>query len=117
MGLLLERTQEIARRCGDLSPPAEPVRERLWDANRDVILAGVSPGTTRPVAALAPSTLKRRKGGGPPRAPRGVASRIVSGCVVSVTAGPGRLCYMKSWRGGEHAGAQRHDPQLRLRHQ
>jgi len=96
VGKLSERCADMARRCGDLSPLAAPVRQRLWESNRDLIRRGVSPDGRR-VKDLAPSTLKRRKGTGPPRAPRGDSSRVVSDCVVSVDAGPGRLAFSKSW--------------------
>jgi hypothetical protein len=96
VGKLSERCAAIARRCGDLSPLAAPVRERLVEGNRAAVLAGVSPDG-RPVAPLAASTLKRRRGTGPPRAPRGAASRVVAGYVVAVDAGPGRLTFTGSW--------------------
>lgn len=99
MGKLLDRNREIARRCGDLSPLAGPVRDRLILGNRTVVLAGVSPGSTKLVAPLKPSTLARRKGTGPPRAPMGAASRIVTAYEVQVTAGVGRLSFVAGWPG------------------
>lgn len=96
MNKLVERVREMSRRCGDLRPIQETVREILWEGNRDAILAGVTPGGVR-VDDLKPSTLKRRKGSGPPRAPRGAASRPISEYVVSVSAGPGHLSFTGSW--------------------
>lgn len=96
MGKLAERCSDIARRCGDLSPLREPVRARLWEGNKAAILAGQTPQGAE-VAALAASTQKRRKGGGPPRAPRGAASRVVAGYVVTVSAGPGQLSFTGTW--------------------
>lgn len=98
MGKLSERCADLARRCGDLSPLQEPIRQRLWEGNRAAVLAGKTP-TGAAVAPLKASTLKRRKGNGPPRAPMGAASRVVAGCVVAVTAGVGRLGFTQSWPG------------------
>lgn len=98
MGKLLERCQDLARRCGDLSALREPVRDRLWEGNKGAVLAGLTP-LGAPVAPLLPLTLKRRKGGGPPRAPMGAGSRVVAGYVVAVDAGPGRLAFTGSWPG------------------
>lgn len=98
MGKLLQRNQEIARRCGDLSPLAEPVRARLVLGNREAILAGLSPDG-RPVAPLKPSTLKRRTGTGPPRAPHGASSRVVADYVVTVVAGVAALRFTGTWPG------------------
>jgi hypothetical protein len=82
VGLIHDRVSDIARKCGDLSSLQEPIRSRLVEGNRQVIMSGTSPGSTAKVAPLAPSTLRRRKGNGPPRAPRGEASRVVAGCEV-----------------------------------
>lgn len=97
MGAIKERLSEMAKRCGDLTPLAQPIRERLQEGNRAVIMAGVSPGSTAKVAPLAASTLKRRKGDGPPRAPMGEGSRVVSGCAVNIITGVGRLEITKSY--------------------
>ena len=96
MGKLAERCADIARRCGDLSPLRAPLRQRLWEGNRAAVLAGTTP-TGQAVAPLKPSTLKHRKGNGPPRAPQGAGSRVVTGYVESVVAGPGRLSFTGSW--------------------
>lgn len=99
MRAIKERVSDMAKRCGDLSPLREPIRQKFFDGNRQTIMAGVSPGSTAKVSPLAPSTLKRRKGKGPPRAPQGEASRIVAGCVVNVTASTGQLAFVKSYPG------------------
>lgn len=96
MGKLSQRCSDIARRCGDLSALREPIRKRLWEGNAAAVMAGQTP-TGQTVAPLAKSTLKGRKGNGPPRAPRGRSSRVVAGYVVSVDAGPGRLSFTGSW--------------------
>jgi hypothetical protein len=96
MGRISERLADVARRCGDLTPLADPVRRLFWEGNRAARLAGVD-AEGRPFAPLAQSTLKRRKGHGPPLAPEGEASKIITGYVVQVTAGPGRLTFAGSW--------------------
>lgn len=96
MGAIAERLSEIARRCGDLSPLREPVRRLLWEGNRERALAGVD-AQGRRYDVLAASTLEHRDGSGPPLAPRGPQSRIVTGYVVDVRAGVGRLSITGSW--------------------
>lgn len=97
MAKLSERCQDMAKRCGDLGPLAGPIRQRLLEGNRAVLRAGISPGSSRLVAPLMPSTLARRKGKGPPRIPMGDASRAIAGCEVIVQAGPGKLSFLKSY--------------------
>lgn len=98
MGKISERLADIARRGGDLSPLGEPVRRVLWEGNRERALAGENAQGVR-FAPLAASTLKHRKGTGPPGAPRGASSRVVTGYVVSVIAAVGRLSFTGSWPG------------------
>lgn len=98
MGAILERLQTLAQRSGDLSPLRESVRRRLLEGNAQAILAGQTP-QGQPVRPLAASTLRRRKGTGPPRAPRGRQSRVIAGYVVQVEAGPGLLRFLGSWPG------------------
>jgi hypothetical protein len=96
MGAIVERLQEIARRCGDLTPLAEPVRQLIVEDNRDAILNRQDcRGNT--VASLAASTLRTRDGSGPERAPNYSRSRIIRGLVVWVRAGVGQLSFTKSW--------------------
>lgn len=96
MGKIAERLADIARRGGDLSPLAEPIRRVLWEGNKERALAGEDAQGNR-FAPLSPATIARRKGNGPPLAPRGASSRIVTGYVVSVLAGIGRLSFTGSW--------------------
>ena len=98
MGKLLERLSDIARRAGDLTPLREPIRRILWEGNRDRALAGTD-AEGRAFAPLAASTLKHRDGSGPPQAPHGAGSRVVTDYVVDVQAGPGRLSFTGSWPG------------------
>lgn len=92
----MRRIADMARNAGDLTPLREPVRKVLWEANKARALAGVDADGNR-YKALAASTIERRQGNGPPLAPRGPQSRIVTGFVVSVSAGPGRLTFTGSW--------------------
>ena len=93
---LKDRLSDIARRCGDLSPLREPVRKILVEGNKARALAGVD-AQGRPFAPLAASTLARRRGSGPPLAPRGTQSRVVTQYVVNVQAGVGRLSFTGAW--------------------
>jgi hypothetical protein len=95
-GPAAERLADLARRCGDLTPLREPVRQILVDGNRERSLAGTDP-QGRSFAALAASTLRRRRGTGPPLAPRGAQSRVVTAYEVDVLAGAGRLSFTGSW--------------------
>jgi hypothetical protein len=95
-GPAAERLADFARRCGDLTPLREPVRQILVDGNRERSLAGTDP-QGRSFASLAASTLRRRRGTGPPLAPRGAQSRVVTAYEVDVQAGTGRLDFVASW--------------------
>lgn len=98
MGRISERIADIARRCGDLSPLQEPVRQVLTEDNTHRALAGIDV-QGRPFAPLARSTLLHRRGSGPPLAPRSASSRIVTDYTVQVTTGMGRLTFAASWPG------------------
>ncbi|MDE2506811.1 MAG: hypothetical protein KGM43_06345 [Planctomycetota bacterium] len=91
-----ERVSELAKRCGDLSPIADPVRRVLFDGNRASRLAGVD-FAGRKLAPLAPSTLRKPRSNPTPLIPRGESSRMIAGYVVHVDAGPGRLRFLGSW--------------------
>jgi hypothetical protein len=95
-GPTAERLADLARKCGDLTPLREPVRQILVDGNRERSLAGTDP-QGRSFASLAASTLRRRRGSGPPLAPRGAQSRVVTAYEVDVLAGAGRLTFTGSW--------------------
>lgn len=96
MGQISERIADIARRCGDLSPLKEPVRQVLWEGNKQRALAGTDAQGT-PFAPVAASTRKTRGGDGAPLAPHGASSRVVTDYTVNVQAGPGRLTFTGSW--------------------
>lgn len=89
MGALLDRVSGLIRRSGDLAPLKARVEARHLAGHRDMIARGETPDGAA-VAPLAASTLKGRRGGGPPRAPRGVNSRVVTRCEVTATVGPDR---------------------------
>jgi hypothetical protein len=116
MGKISDRLSQIIANGSDLSPLAAPVRDRLLDGNKEMILAGQTPDG-RPADPLKPETLKRRKGSGPPRAPRGAASRVIADCVVAVFTAGGRLSFTKSWPhfGAAVAGMDRKRPTMGFR--
>jgi hypothetical protein len=91
-----ERLADLARKCGDLTPLREPVKQVLIRGNRERALAGTD-AQGRDFDELAPSTLKRRRGSGKPLAPRGAQSRVVTAYEVDVTAGTGRLSFIGGW--------------------
>jgi hypothetical protein len=91
-----ERLADLARKCGDLTPLREPVRQVLIRGNRERSLAGTD-AQGRTFAALAAATLKRRRGPGPPLAPLGAQSRVVTAYEVDVQVGTGRLSFIAGW--------------------
>jgi hypothetical protein len=94
-----ERLADLARKCGDLTPLREPVRQVLIQGNRARAVAGtdVEGIPYEDYAPLAPSTLRRRRGDGPPLAPRYANSRIVTAYEVDVQVGTGRLSFIGGW--------------------
>jgi hypothetical protein len=92
----VERLADLARKCGDLTPLGPRVRDILVAGNRERSLAGKDVSGENFVA-LAPSTLARRKGTGPPLAPRGASSREVTAYEVELRVGPGRLDFIAGW--------------------
>ena len=99
-GALRERVADMAKRCGDLTPIAPEVQAICWEANKRAVLTGKT-YDGHPVAPLRPSTLKRRKGTGPPRAPNYAQSSVITMCEVNVIAGPGKLTFTKGYPGFE----------------
>jgi hypothetical protein len=96
VSVITDRLDDIIKNADDLSPLAEPIRQRLWEGNRAAILAGESPdGST--VAPLKPATMKHRGGAGPPRAPHGSSSRVVRDYVVMASVCVGRITFTGSW--------------------
>lgn len=73
------RLQANLARLGnpDPTPLLETWERVLVQDNREGILAGTD-GWGRPMPPLAPSTLKKRRGTGPPLAPRGALSRVIA---------------------------------------
>lgn len=102
MGSIRDRVKGVLDRGGDLAPLAARVRDRHKAGQRLMAVNGVDQ-FGRPVAPLAPSTLARRRGTGPPRAPDREASRVVRECVVSVSTAGNTLSTTKSWPGFEAA--------------
>src|SRR5581483_7799637 len=99
MGIIRERLADLARRCGDLSPVREPVRQLLWNGNRENKLRGLAPDGRR-YPLVADSTQERRpRPGRIPFITDGDRSTIITGFVVDVNAGPGRLTFVGGWPG------------------
>lgn len=61
----------------DATPLMIEWENTITEDNRRGVLAGID-GYGHPMAPLAPSTIKHRKGTGPPLAPMGAASRVIA---------------------------------------
>lgn len=104
----------------DLSPLAATIREIMLEENAAARGAGLDrEGSAfvplRGGRALTASEQRRRGGDGPPLAPRGDASRIVSGFVVSLEAvGDGAILIRGAWPDMPflhyHADGRGHNP-------
>jgi hypothetical protein len=75
---------------------ATEVERELWEINRADRTRGVD---RRGVALvpLAPSTLARRKGKGPPLAPKGAGSRVVTEYLAELDVRPGKVEVKAGW--------------------
>jgi hypothetical protein len=94
---LSDRVSDIARRCGDLTPLAQPVRQILFDGNRANKVRGLDPRGVR-YARLSPYTLRvRPRPGNIPFVTTGDSSLIIRDCYISVRAGVGQLSFTQSW--------------------
>lgn len=98
MASIFARLDALAGRASDLGPLAARVKARHERGQLEMVTRGTGPDG-RAVARLAPSTLKGRKGGGPPRAPRGASSRAQTESRVSARSEGARLSVSKSWPG------------------
>lgn len=67
----------------DLSGLRQPITQTIQEEHRRARLAGLD-RFGKPLAPLAPSTLKTRDGNGPPLAPHEAGSRVVNNFVVNV---------------------------------
>lgn len=78
---LIRRLSEIqaAARPGSaaVNSAKKDIRQIIIDDHSDKLMRGVD-RYGKPMAALAPSTTKRRKGSGPPLVPRGLNSRFIT---------------------------------------
>lgn len=86
--------------AGDLS---KEVARIIEEGNREGILAGTD-AEGKPFADLAPSTIRRGRGGfGPPTAPRNSASQVIDRFRVVVEKGYGNEYVVRaSWPGATH---------------
>jgi hypothetical protein len=95
---LLDRNKGILRRIEDPRPISEQIAG-IFRAGKREQLRGGADATGIPFQPLKPSTLKRRKGAGPPLLPRGDASRISSGYTVDVETDRDGLTVKAGWPG------------------
>ena len=96
MGTLIERNAGILARIENLSPLRERIQRRFYEGNRAAVLAGLTRDGS-PVAPLRPSTVQRRQGNGPPRAPSGPNARIITAFVVAVNVSAAGLVVTGGW--------------------
>jgi hypothetical protein len=87
---------EILERVRNPAPLESDLADLLERGKAEQLLSGHD-ATGHPFAPLAPSTLKRRPGTGPPLAPRGASSAIITQYVVTVSAAAGRLIASAGW--------------------
>jgi hypothetical protein len=93
---VIVRLDELAARLRDLRWLAERIAEILVRQNYEARVAGLD-ATGEPFLALAPSTLKRRKGTGPPLAPEEGASKIANPAIEIIPLGDGAWRIALSW--------------------
>lgn len=94
-GDLSKTLDRLSKGLKDLSPLSGSMQAALDRGNREGL------GTDaqgQPLAPLKDSTLKKRKGSGPPLAPEGASSSIVTGAVFSTSSSSdGQLSVEVSW--------------------
>jgi hypothetical protein len=108
-----DRAQQILDRLGRLKEVAEPVRQIFLHGKREQLLAGTDAQGVA-FAPLAPSTLTRRDGFGPPLVPHGSHSRLITGYVVTVEVHGTELAIDGDWPGLDwvkyHVSGTKHMP-------
>jgi hypothetical protein len=96
MGLYEHNKRRLAR-LDNTRPVHGKIQQILKDGKREQLLQGVD-WRGRPFAPLKPSTLKRRKGSGPPLSPRRGESRSITHYyVLADQVGPGQLRVEADW--------------------
>jgi hypothetical protein len=93
-GHLSETLDRLSKGLKDLSPIQGAMKTLVLNGNREGL------GTDRDGAPLEPvklSTMKRRGGNGPPLAPHGTNSRIVTQAQVDSTVTPNGMAVELSW--------------------
>jgi hypothetical protein len=93
---LHERNAEILERMQHLERLEPQLREVFTQGKREQLLAGTD-ASGHPFAPLAQSTLRQRQGSGPPLAPRGADSLIVTGYQITVAVASGQLTITAGW--------------------
>jgi hypothetical protein len=86
--------KNLAKGFADIRPLAKEIGRLMLEGNREI-------GTdwnSNNLAPLAPSTLKRRDGTGPPLAPHGLDSRIVTNAQINVVGIGDYVAIELSWK-------------------
>lgn len=97
MDLFYDEAKGILARMNNTRPVHGKIQRIFLDGKKEQLLRGVDWRGKR-FERLKPSTLKRRKGKGPPLVPRGEDSRPITHYYVIVDpAGPGRVAVEADW--------------------
>jgi len=97
-GDLVAHNRAILARARDIRPIEPMVRHVLTTGKRDQLLAGVD-SLGRKFAPLKRSTLKRRKGNGPPLIPGRTSSRMISRYRIVFEGRGDRVAVLAGWDG------------------
>jgi hypothetical protein len=93
---LIEAIDDLAR--ADMMPLAAEVRGIMIEDNRAGLLAGTNADGSR-ADDVKESTIRRGRGGdGPPRVPRGAASRMIADYDVEIQQSVDRILLIGGWR-------------------
>lgn len=97
MGRIDDEAKRMLARMNNTRPVHGKIQRIFLDGKKEQLLQGVDWRGKR-FERLKPSTLKRRRGSGPPLAPRGADSRPITHYYVIVDpAGPGRVAVEADW--------------------
>lgn len=97
MDLFYDEAKGILARMNNTRPVHGKIQQIFKDGKKEQLLQGVD-WQGRKFAPLKPSTLKRRRGKGPPLVPKGEDSRPITHYYVLVDpAGPGQVAVEADW--------------------
>jgi hypothetical protein len=99
---LVDIFNEFSLRLGNFSPTFPALEKLFFEDNKFAILSSLNVDNSV-TAELMPSTLKRRQGSGPPRAPRFSGSRSISLYRVNIKQTGSNLEVTQSWGGFDEA--------------